>query len=290
MHIFKSASWIDSLLTDDCPGPDLTVEMLGIGPQSGAMRFSPREDGIISGVEEAEQLLTRCGLSVTRMADNGNVLQAGQVFLDARGRAAALHKGWKAAQVLMEYMSGIARRCAFMLERTRAVRPGVQVAVTRKTFPGAKALCLEAALNGGAIIHRQNLSESVLLFAQHLLFFPGSENLSALEALARQTRDLRARMPEKNIAIEVDCLDDALLAAGAGLDIIQCEKFSCQDLAATVGALKSARPDILILAAGGINGDNAAEYAATGVDVLVTSWPYWGRPADIQVVMEADVR
>ena len=45
-----------------------------------------------------------------------------------------------------------------------------------------------------------------------------------------------------------------------------------------------------INAAGGINGDNAAEYAATGVDVLVTSWPYWGRPADMKVVMEADAR
>ena len=290
MHIFKSTSLIESLLTDDCPGPDLTIEMLGIGAQGGAMFFSSREDGVISGVEEAEMLLARCGLCVTRQAANGDALQAGQVFLTARGSAAAMHRGWKAAQVLMEYMSGIARRCAFMLERAHAVRPGVQVAVTRKNFPGAKAFCLEAALNGGATIHRQNLSESVLVFEQHLLFFSGGENLPALENLARQARDLRARMPEKKITIEVDCLDDALLASGAGLDSIQCEKFSCQDLAATVGALKSARPDVLILAAGGINSDNAAEYAATGVDVLVTSWPYWGRPADMKVVMEADAR
>ena len=27
---------------------------------------------------------------------------------------------------------------------------------------------------------------------------------------------------------------------------------------------------------------------ATGVDVLVTTWPYFGKPADIKVVMEAD--
>ena len=44
---------------------------------------------------------------------------------------------------------------------------------------------------------------------------------------------------------------------------------------------------ITILAAGGVNGDNAAAYAATGVDVLVTTWPYFGRPADIKVVMRA---
>ena len=67
---------------------------------------------------------------------------------------------------------------------------------------------------------------------------------------------------------------------------MQCEKFACELLAETVGALRSVRDNIVILAAGGINGDNAAQFAATGVDVLVTSWPYFGKPADIKVTME----
>ena len=45
------------------------------------------------------------------------------------------------------------------------------------------------------------------------------------------------------------------------------------------------RPGIAILAAGGINGDNATEYAATGVDILVTTWPYFGKPTDIKVII-----
>ena len=40
-------------------------------------------------------------------------------------------------------------------------------------------------------------------------------------------------------------------------------------------------------AAGGINEDNAKAYAATGVDLLVTSAMYWGKPADIAARMEA---
>ena len=112
MQILKSSSWFDGLLADDCPGPDLTVEMLGIGAHTGAMFFSSRQQGIVSGVEEAEQLLLRCGLSVTRLINNGEGAEADQVFLEARGSAAGLHRGWKASQALMEYMSGIARRCA----------------------------------------------------------------------------------------------------------------------------------------------------------------------------------
>jgi molybdenum transport protein len=40
---------------------------------------------------------------------------------------------------------------------------------------------------------------------------------------------------------------------------------------------------VKISAAGGIDADNAADYAATGVDVLVTSWVYFGKPEDIKM-------
>ena len=46
-------------------------------------------------------------------------------------------------------------------------------------------------------------------------------------------------------------------------------------------------PGVVIAAAGGINLENVKAYAASGVDLLVTSAMYWGKPADIAVVMEA---
>lgn len=143
-------------------------------------------------------------------------------------------------------------------------------------------------MDGGASIHRQNLSDSILVFSQHLQFFAKDRQQTPMELFARQVQSLRARMPEKKLSAEVDTLEDALLVTSAGIDIVQCEKFSCEKLAATVGALRGTRPGILILAAGGITGENAAEYAATGVDVLVTTWPYFGKPSDIKVVMEPD--
>ncbi|MDU1803205.1 MAG: ModD protein, partial [Bradyrhizobium sp.] len=38
-----------------------------------------------------------------------------------------------------------------------------------------------------------------------------------------------------------------------------------------------------IAAAGGVNAQNAAAYAAAGADLLVTSAPYLARPCDVQV-------
>ena len=183
-----------------------------------------------------------------------------------------------------------------MLERARAVRPDVQVAVTRKNFPGAKRLCLEAATCAGARVHRLGLSDSVLIFDQHRVFLrhePRSEagenapTPSPVDLLAARVPALRRALPEKILAAEVDTPEEAFILAKAGMDSIQCEKFSSTELAATVKQIRLMRPDILILAAGGIRSDNAADYAAAGADVLVTSWVYTGKPADIHIEARA---
>lgn len=292
MELYKSDAFLDNLLLEDCPCMDLTVELLGIGDRPGELACSPREDSVIAGVETAAALWEKCGARVDRHARSGDRLAAGQVFLRVRGRAADLHRGLKIAQNVMEYTTGIATRTADMLERARAARSGVHVAVTRKNFPGAKRLCLEAATCAGARVHRLGLSDSVLIFDQHRIFLrdeprPGAsasaEPSSPVALLAARVPALRRALPEKKLAAEVNTPEDAFILAKAGLDIIQCEKFPTTELAATVKQLRTMRPELLLLAAGGIRADNAADYAATGVDVLVTSWVYSGRPADIHI-------
>ena len=50
-----------------------------------------------------------------------------------------------------------------------------------------------------------------------------------------------------------------------------------------VHQIRQSKPEIKISAAGGINAENASAYAETGVDMLVLSSPYFGKPADIGV-------
>ena len=296
MELYKTDAFLDELLLEDCPYMDLTVELLGIGDRPGELVCSPRENCVLAGVETAAALWEKCGARVDRHARSGDRLIAGQPFLSVRGRAADLHRALKIAQNIMEYMTGIATRTADMLERARAVRPDVQVAVTRKNFPGAKRLCLEAATCAGARVHRLGLSDSVLIFDQHRVFLrhePRSEagenapTPSPVELLAARVPALRRALPEKILAAEVNTPEEAFILAKAGMDSIQCEKFSSTELAATVKQIRLMRPDILILAAGGIRSDNAADYAAAGADVLVTSWVYTGKPADIHIEARA---
>jgi len=65
--------------------------------------------------------------------------------------------------------------------------------------------------------------------------------------------------------------------------VVQCERLTFEELTEFVAAAKQVNPSLEITAAGGVNAANAAEYAATGVDMLVTSWVYFGKPEDVKM-------
>jgi molybdenum transport protein len=99
---------------------------------------------------------------------------------------------------------------------------------------------------------------------------------------------MRRRFPEKRICAEVATVEEAEILVRAGLDAVQCERFPEAELRRAVISLKAANPSVVVLAAGGVNADNAEALAATGVDGLVTSWPYFGKPFDVKMTFEAD--
>ncbi|MDR1871246.1 MAG: ModD protein [Deltaproteobacteria bacterium] len=273
-------SFVESLLLEDLPLSDLTSQAFNVDTQPGQIRALARETGVAAGVEVAVKLFLMVGVKAESQVKSGEVLAPGQALFTATGPAGLLHAAYKTAQNVLEYSGGIATRARLMVNRAQEVGQA-EVLVTRKHFPGTKRLSLAAAVAGGAKIHRTGLSDSILVFDQHSLFLGG------LAGLAKLLPAVKDKYPEKKIALEVANLPEAEMAARAGADVIQCEKFPEKDLKATVEAVKGLNPTIRIVAAGGVNGDNAAALAATGVDGLVTSWPFFGKPQDIKMAFTA---
>jgi molybdenum transport protein len=87
---------------------------------------------------------------------------------------------------------------------------------------------------------------------------------------------------EKSLVVEVKDADQARLAARAGVDVLQFDKFSPAELRERVAEIHACCPRVRLLAAGGIGLGNIADYA-TGVDGLVLSSIYRAEPADIGV-------
>lgn len=273
-------SLLESLLAEDVPDGDLTTEALGIGAQTGRMEFRARGSMIVAGIDIAASLIAHAGGRASVLVPDGTRAREGELLLAARGHAASLHASWKTAQTLTEIVSGIASATRALVDAVEAVDPAVRVACTRKTVPGARRLYVHAVRVGGAVPHRLGLSETVLVFPEHRAFLGGAK----MDAIAAR---LRGATPEKKIAIEVKTVEDAREAIEAGFDIVQLEKMKPNEVAAVANIAQGRTRPILVAAAGGISAANAAEYVKAGAGLIVSSWPYTARPADVAVAIAA---
>ncbi len=277
--IHFSHAEIDQLVLEDQPLHDETSRALGLPAHTpGRLDYVARQAGVVAGTAPCLALARHLGLAAEPLLHDGSAVAPGQTVLRLQGPAGALHTAWKQGMNLLEYLGGIASATNALLAAARQAQPGVQVAATRKAFPGARRLQQYAVLCGGGLVHRAGLSETVLVFAQHRAFLPGLD----LPALVQRAK---AASPEKFVLVEADRADEAIAAAEAGADGVQLDKLAPEALSALVPRLRAARPGIVVNAAGGIRRDNAAAYAASGVDVLVTSSLYTAPAADYAAVM-----
>ncbi len=269
------------LLFEDVGYFDLTTLGLGIGDKKGLMTFAPKDEIILSGVDEVREILNKLDIKHTFFKKNSDKVEAQEVILECKSEASKLHKAWKISQNIFEYMSGIATYTNTLVKTAKEINPNISVSTTRKNFPGVKEMMLKAVMCGGGAPHRLGLYDSILVFDQHLVF------LSDKEELERNFKKLKSEFIEKKVAVEVDSLSSARYFASLGADILQCEKMDYETLKNCV-MLKKEFSNLLVSATGGINKDNIAEFAKCGVDFIVTSSPYHAKPLDIKVKIKED--
>nr|WP_320048910.1 ModD protein [uncultured Desulfuromonas sp.] len=275
--MFVSQQMVDQWIEEDVPGLDLTSHLLKMAEIDARMSFTTRHETTVAGVGEAADVFRRLGAEVDIRASSGQRLGAGETVMTVTGNAEVLHAGWRVSLNLLEYAGGIATRTEQLV--TEAQKEGIaRICGTRKAFPGGRRLAQQALIAGGGIPHRLGLGESVLIFAHHY-------DLIGFDRFLERFPFLKAAAPEKKIGVEVTSLQQARQVAARGADSVQIDKCSAAELKEMVVALKGDFPDLLVIAAGGINSENVRAYAASGVDLLVTSWMYFGKPADISAQM-----
>ncbi len=273
---------LEALLAEDVPYGDLTTASLGITDQRARITFATRERPlVVSCTEEAVRLCGLYGLEIDGFVKSGTLVPPKSVFLEAHGEAGNIHRVWKSIQNLLDYASGISTYTREAVLLARSINPDIVVATTRKTTPFTKKIAIKAVESGGGVAHRLGLSESILVFEYHRIFFQTDD------AFTTALRKMKKMNPEKKIVIEAETLEDGLTFAAMGADILQLEKMPLTKLADTVRILHTDYPHITLIATGGISAKNIAEYAATGVDMIVTSSPYNAQPADVKVRIEA---
>lgn len=278
--IYISDETIDRWIKEDVPYLDLTTLTLGIGGIKGMITFKAREFTVLSGVEEVLRIFNRLGITQIRSLPSGSIVNKGDTFIEAEGLASNLHIAWKVSLNILEYCSGIATRTKRMVDKAKSVNPQVAVVATRKSFPGTKELSIKSIIAGGAFPHRLGLSETILIFKQHVNF------LGDIHNLAQVLKEVKGNACEKKIIVEVEGIEDARLLVEAGVDGLQFDKIPADDLKVIVEEIRSLNPNVTLLGAGGINEGNIQDYANTGIDAIVTTAMYFGKPSDLGVTIE----
>jgi len=271
---------LDYFMAEDVPYIDLTSEILGIGDAVGEMEYFSREACIVAGVEEVARLAKAAGCEVEALHGSGDAIEPEEPILRVRGRAGDLHQVWKVGLNLLDHLSAVATKTRAMVDAAHSVNPRCEVLTTRKSMPGCKDLLIEAVMVGGAFPHRLGLSETVLVFDHHMKFLGG------FDEFVRRIPEFRSRCIEKKLFVEASP-EQARVLAAAGVDGIQLDKVPVAELDALVKELRAIDPHVTLIAAGGVNPQNAAAYAATGVDGLATTALYTAKPLDMSIRMTA---
>lgn len=271
---------IDKLIEEDLPFLDLTSGLLDIHQQPGRITIFTREKGIACGTEEAVRMFNKFQIEVEHVIPSGSEIHSGDALIIGRGGVQSLHAVWKAAQNILDYCSGIATKTHRLTLAARRNNPHLMLLSTRKTFPGTRKLALKAIVAGGGLPHRLNLSETVLVFRNHLNLIGG------VDEFIRRFPQISKTACEKKILVETSDMDEAKKLAAAGIHGIQFDKVTFEHLKDHLSEIRKINPRITILVAGGINEQNICSYSHPDIDGIVTSSLYHGKPLDLG----ADIR
>lgn len=273
----------DALIREDVPYFDLTGFALGLDRQTAQIACFTRQDCVVCGTEEADAVFRRLQIETTQMHPSGAAVPAGTELITGVGASCNVFTAWKVVQNLLDHTSGIATKTRKLVDAAHAVNPELSVLTTRKMFPGTKALAIKGIMAGGAMPHRLGLSETVLVFPQHINLLGG------MEAFLKKLPELRCACCEKKILVETSSAETALELCRAGADGIQFEKLPPDALQEACAAITAEFPNAILLAAGGINEKNVAEYAKAKIHGIVTTSLYTAQPVDIGVrIVPAD--
>lgn len=280
--VFFDQASIDAWIAEDAPLLDLTTHLLAVGDHPARIEWRVRGASVAACTEEAARVVQTCGGQVQQTAISGSALADGALLLAATGHAGGLLRAWKVVQNLLEYACGVAHATQCMVRAAQGVNPRVAVLTTRKHAPGLRRIALKATLSGGAFPHRLGLGETVLVFGQHRALLEG-EGEGGWPQLAARLAQIAPALAEKKCVVEAHSLEQALHAEAAGADVVQFDKVAPEALREWCAVLRARHPGLGLLAAGGIQTGNAAAYAASGVDALVTSSLHHAPPADVSV-------
>jgi nicotinate-nucleotide pyrophosphorylase (carboxylating) len=248
---------LETFLKEDIGRGDITSKLLPRKKISAVI--ISRQRGIIAGTSHAKEIFTSRNCQVRILKNDGSKIEPNDKIMTISGPAYSVLSCERTALNLLSRMSGIATQTNKLVKIIKSANPKVELYSTRKTAPGLRIFDKEAVEIGGGRKHRISLDQMVMIKDNHLAVAKSLQNI---------VRSAKKRY--KVFEVEVENLDDAIIAAREGASIIMLDNISPKEILRIIQVLKrlNLRKGIKIEASGGIDSSNVKSYARTGIDII----------------------
>ena len=249
-------SKVSEALSEDSITDDLTSQATINQSQVSSARFVTRKSGVIAGCLVAAAVLEQCGIKEYELlVKDGQEVSANTELIRLKAETRAILKAERTALNFLSHLSGIATITNLWVKEVSASKAAIRD--TRKTTPGLRELEKYAVRMGGGLNHRMNLSDQALIKDNHI---------AAAGSVSEAINRVKKAAPGALIEVEVDTLEQLKEALQCSVEIVLLDNMSIEQTKAAVEIAKGLNTKLE--SSGGLKLENAAAYAATGVDYL----------------------
>jgi nicotinate-nucleotide pyrophosphorylase (carboxylating) len=271
---------VRTALDEDLGAGDITSE--AIVPKGLRARgvLVAREPLVVAGLEVAREVFGQVDPALVfhpAVADGAD-RRRGETLASVEGAARSILAGERTALNFLQRMCGIATMTREVVRSCAGAR--VEIADTRKTAPGLRALDKWAVRVGGGTNHRTGLYDGVLIKDNHWRLAGGVG-----EAVRRAREAFHGTgASARPIEVEVGTVEEADEAIGAGADALLLDNMDESTLRRAVAL---ARGRVFLEVSGGVSRESIPRLAALGVDrISLGSLTHSVRAADLALETE----
>lgn len=250
---------INLALKEDAPKGDITTQLCIDPKLSGLGIVVAKEDLIVCGIQLSQWVFDQAGLNAqikTNFKD-GDFVRKNQEILCIKSKLSSI--------LILEriVLNFIQRLSSISTHVNRIVKAAgkIQVLDTRKTTPGFRDLEKYAVKIAGAIPHRKNLSEMIMIKDNHIEANQNKIRECVLKALKRKPKSMLLEVEVKNLAQLKNLV-------GLKIDILQLDNMNDKLLHRALLFCKKNFPDSKIEVTGNITSQRFKILEKLGVRII----------------------
>lgn len=242
-------------LTEDIGSGDISAQLIDANQLATGTVIS-REKAVICGRPWVDEIFFQLdpAIVIDWHISEGDWVTENQTLFSISGNARVLLSGERCALNFLQTLSGTATTARQYANLTTQSK--IRILDTRKTIPGLRLAQKYAVDIGGCSNHRIGLYDAFLIKENHII---------ACGGIANAVNKAKQMLPDKEIEVEVESLDELKQAVFAGADRVMLDNFTREQIM-QIKAIDLGNTKIEV--SGNVTEHSLSQYLDTPIDFI----------------------